>query len=161
MSDPADRLRKLRDDMAVKSRHLMELHSRTDNNGKISPEAANEAAIAAGVREAPAPPAAPTDEVRLARLQAAQKHGLTLAQVDAMTGTSPTEIESEAIALTISPGDGGARGMIADPGAPLDQAISQAEQAGDMNTSMSLKSQKLLDISAAKSQRNHPNALKR
>jgi len=160
MTDPADRLRKLRDDMATKSRHLLELHDRTDNNGKISPEAANDAAIAAGVREAPAPPPPPTDEVRLARLQAAQKHGLTLAQVDAMTATTEAAIEAEAIAITIPPGDGGARGMMPRSGGPFDEQIREAELAGDIDAAMSLKSQKLLAVSEEKAARNHPNALK-
>ena len=116
-TDPANRLRKLRDDMAVKSRHLMEIHSRLDHNAKISPEAANEAAIAAGVRQPPAPPPPVTHELRLARLEAAERHGLTPDQADGMTSTTLDEIEAEALALVepVPPGDGGARTSVAAP----------------------------------------------
>lgn len=152
--DPAGRLRRLRDEMAVKSRYLVERSRRTDSNGNLTDEAEAEAAYASGYREAPAPP---TPEIRLARLQAGDRHNLRLDQIDQMTGTTEAEIELEARALT-PPGDGGPRGVAVDPGPPLDQAIREAEQAGDINASMSLKSQKLLDISAAKAQRNHPNA---
>ena len=144
-TDPANRLRKLRDDMAVKSRHLMEIHSRLDHNAKISPEAANEAAIAAGVRQPPAPPPPVTHELRLARLEAAERHGLTLDQADGMTSTTPDEIEAEALALVepVPPGDGGARTPVAAP-----DPLAEAEKSGDWRTSMSLKNQKLLDLAA-------------
>ena len=147
-------MRKLRDDMAAKAQLLVERSRRADGNGRLNAEAAEEALIAAGMKEAPAPP---TPEVRLARLEAGEKHGLTLPQIDAMTGTTEAELELEARQLA-PPGDGGARGVAPTPGDPLDQAIREAEQAGDLDRSISLKSQQLLDIRQAKAQADHPNA---
>lgn len=153
-TDPADRLRQIRDDMAAKSRLLMARGRYTDHNGRISPEDAQQARVDAGLDPAPVPP---NPQVRLARLEAGERHGLTLDQINAMSSTDDAEIELEARSLA-PPGDGGTRGHAPEPPAPLDEAIRDAETAGDINRSMALKAQKLHQISADKAARNHPNA---
>ena len=113
--DPADRLRKLRDDLARKAIWAAQLNARKDRNGFISPEAAREAKVAAGILQ---PEQIPESHLRLARLEAAERHNLTVAQADAMTGTTAEAIEVEAKALATPPGDTGARTR---PGRPQTQ----------------------------------------
>lgn len=124
---PADRLRMLRDNLAAEAQKARqnELAGRAlwyanfaNTNGITVPQ----------------PP--PEPEVRLARLEAADRHGLTVEQADAMTGTTPDAIEAEAQALA-PPGEGGARTdqpwPASDPQGnhAIRQAISEAEARGE------------------------------
>ena len=151
-----ERRREARINLARKAIWLRERSARTDANGRIS-DADNDAAIiAAGIK----PPPAPVDTgiaARIARLEAGIEHHLTTEEVDGLTGTTPDEIAAEVDALR-PPGDGGPRGAAVDPGAPIDRAIAEAEQAGDLTRSISLKSQKLQQISEDRAAANHPNA---
>lgn len=152
--DPMERRRRLQNDMARKAILVAARSRYTNSQGRISAEGAKQARIDAGLDPAPVPP---NPQVRLARLEAGERHGLTLDQINAMSSTDDAEIELEARSLA-PPGDGGTRGHAPEPPAPLDEAIRDAETAGDINRSMALKAQKLHQISADKAARNHPNA---
>lgn len=134
MSDKSRR-QKIQEELTRKSRWLTEINGRTDGSGYLSQQAADEAAVAAGIRE-PAKPKAVTPEVRLRRLEEGAEHGLTMSQVDQLTGETREEIRAEIQALT-PPGDGGARTNQGWPtGDPsgftrLKETIAEAEAAGE------------------------------
>jgi len=159
--DPVDpdsrRRQRLRLDLARKALWLRERQRRADGNGRLTPEASEAAAIAAGISD----PRPTETEAELARLRAGMKYGLTAAQADAMAAVTPEAAEREAALLASTPGtgsdeitaepdplgeptppgDGGARTPVA-PNDPL----AEAEAAGDWKTSMSIKSQQLINL---------------
>jgi hypothetical protein len=155
-TDESDRRREQRIALARKAIWLRERSARTDANGRISAADNRAAMIAAGIEP---PPTQPDPEVaaRIARLEAAVEHRLTTEEVDSLTGTTAEEIAAEVDALR-PPGDGGARGIMPRSGGPFDEQIREAELAGDISAAMSLKTQKLQQISEDRAAANHPNA---
>ena len=137
---PPTRQQRIRNELARKALLLAARNRRTDHNGQISPADEQAALIEAGFRDAPPPPD-PT--LRLRHLEAGDEAGLSLSQINTLTGTTPEEITAQVDALRepTPPGDGGAR----TPVAPKDP-LAEAEAAGDWKTSMSIKSQQLIDL---------------
>ena len=133
-SDPTERRKQLQNNLARKAIWAANLSARKDRNGFISPEAAREAKVAAGILQ---PEQIPESHLRLARLEAAERHNLTVAQADAMTGTTAEAIEVEAKALATPPGDTGARTDQTWPATDptgrtqLTQQIAEAERRGE------------------------------
>jgi hypothetical protein len=134
MSDESRR-QQIQNELARKAIWLAEINKRKDGSGYVSQQAADEAAVAAGIRE-PAKPKEVPAELRLMRLEEAEKARLTLDQAEALTGTTREEIQAEIQALT-PPGEGGARTNQGWPtGDPsgftrLKESIREAEAAGE------------------------------
>lgn len=138
-TDPAHRLRKIRDGLAEKGRLLAARRQYIDGNGRITPQDEERALIAAGVRD----PRPSEDQAQLAKLRAGIKYGLTADQAEGMAAVTPEAAEAEAARIAAVPGDGGVRTdqpALTNSGLDnLKRQIAEAEQAKDFDTAGRLK----------------------
>ena len=127
----------LEDDLEAKNRWLLALSRRANHHGFISPDAAHEAAVEAGIAK-PKPAVPSTIADKLGEL-ADDEGRVTIEQATAIaTGETPEPPP---------PGDGGAieHGTPPAPGA-LDARIAEADRAGDSDLAIHLKNQKLTEL---------------